>query len=443
MLENLNEPVAITNLALAAPMVLAIGLLILRRPEGGLAALFCLPYLDSIYAKRFTLHFLVLSATLVAILYCLMLKRENRESFARLFHSLIFYTILVFTAYFVLNYIFLGHEAARGPAASGEGGRAIVVNYLSIVFMPTMLLFLLPGTPESLRRFFSAFIILGSLTALLVLVNHGIHGMRPVFGADKGIFFVSVVLLSNAAANACIIAVGLTGLQKSRVTKVLFACSAGLSAAVVLIYGRRSILAALCLTGAYLILMRTRLSIFKRAFLLGFLLLALITGGLFTAAGSRFFQLHTTKDIDDRLVLQKRAFHTVMQYPLFGVGVGNFGKTLYGEGPSGERVAWKESVHNVLLGALAETGIAGCLLFVCMLIVPIAYYIKILRLPSRNLELSRFADVAFCAYLISFIRQYFNSRGASDAVDLMWPIVLMPLIWKMIQSSTIRKMEPF
>ncbi|MDH4070947.1 MAG: O-antigen ligase family protein [Ignavibacteria bacterium] len=83
-----------------------------------------------------------------------------------------------------------------------------------------------------------------------------------------------------------------------------------------------------------------------------------------------------------RLVVWEESWNTFMNNPLTGVGLGSLGN--YITFVSQQRT----SAHNIFLGLLAETGVAGCLLFFAMICTAA---VEILRAYSRATnELTRF-----------------------------------------------------
>ncbi|MEZ5286659.1 MAG: O-antigen ligase family protein [Vicinamibacterales bacterium] len=81
---------------------------------------------------------------------------------------------------------------------------------------------------------------------------------------------------------------------------------------------------------------------------------------------------------ESRLHLMRQGWETFLEFPVTGVGVGQFKNY----NPPGRQEAWQET-HNVILQILAELGIAGGVVFLFLLACPVVALSRTKRLLRR------------------------------------------------------------
>lgn len=94
--------------------------------------------------------------------------------------------------------------------------------------------------------------------------------------------------------------------------------------------------------------------------------------------------------VSGRVEMLKKGYETTLDYPLTGVGIGNFSR--YIEPTSGSRDPIY--AHNLFLDFSSETGLISASILLLIILCPIFYYFK------NKSPLSRFITAAFIALLV-------------------------------------------
>ncbi len=137
-------------------------------------------------------------------------------------------------------------------------------------------------------------------------------------------------------------------------------------------------------------------------------LIIILIGIFFTAIYSNllFSRLHHNsrleqKSLNDRMVYVSEAEHLISNYPLIGVGLGNYTSAVYREGVFKKPVWQYQPVHNVFILILAELGLVGVILF-ASIIITLLWKISIL-FKKKSVEESLSVIIFFSVAFISLI----------------------------------------
>lgn len=82
----------------------------------------------------------------------------------------------------------------------------------------------------------------------------------------------------------------------------------------------------------------------------------------------------------DRINLWEYAWETFLEYPIFGIGWGNFRESIVGT----VTVYTEMETHNIYLQLLSETGIVGTIMILSPFIITYIYTLKATRIINRN-----------------------------------------------------------
>jgi len=275
----------------------------------------------------------------------------------------------------------------------GASGRFILEDFAS-VWLYAMALFLAIRCARELYTFIWAFV---ASTAVLVWLSLFVFGVSISHGGGVDVARLGTLYSYDGNDLGCMLLVGLA------LTLLVFQASRGKTrlASGVLLVGIGVALARTGSRGAFLgfigaagmLLWSLKgVSVLKRA---GFV--ALVMGALIVAAPSGYWQqmgtvLEPTDDYNwsvyyGRKQLFARGVGYMLEYPIFGLGINNFGraegtmteraKEAWRLGP-GERVRWAPP-HNSFIQAGAELGFPGLVLWSSLMIGGIVGMIRLRR----------------------------------------------------------------
>lgn len=169
-----------------------------------------------------------------------------------------------------------------------------------------------------------------------------------------------------------------------------------------------------------------------------FTLIFAIIMAMFTDIGQTLFsriiltfqELIAGKDItSNRIPLYLHAWELFLQHPLFGIGWGNFSKTVVGT----VTVQTEMQVHNVYLQLLSETGLIGTTFILLPFLLTYIYTIKMTYFLSNNKGNYSFSwkfAVLYSLYIQTFLLLYgFTGNPLYDNSFLMMYFFAFGLIY--------------
>jgi O-antigen ligase len=260
------------------------------------------------------------------------------------------------------------------PFGISLGGAATyaLTAYSKVIVYALLLIVAIRGVRD-LALFVWAYVV---ASAILVWMALFLFDLRSAYGSN--IMRLSDLYTYDANDLGLVLMVGLplallilqTGTKKIKLISGLVVLGIGLTVART---GSRGALVGLIGVGIALLFGLKRVSVPKR---LGFV--AVLVLGLFAAAPQGYWEQMSTLlnptqdynyyDIDGRRAVSKRGFGYMFQYPIFGVGIDNFGKAeAYISDKAknhvpGTGLRWT-APHNSWAQAGAELGIPGLLLW--------------------------------------------------------------------------------
>jgi putative inorganic carbon (hco3(-)) transporter len=265
----------------------------------------------------------------------------------------------------------------------------------------------------------------------VIAVSLGVLGLKGALDGVRSGFSLPLVgpggMMAEANEYALALNMGIPMLlvlskdQSNRWVRIAFRTMAAASALVVIGTRSRSGLCGLVTVGLIMATFSKR----KLLMVVG-LALAAITLVLFGPQGAldRYRTIPTATTSDASAIGRLQAWSTGIKmaraHPLVGVGLRNFVLVFPQYSQDTPRVT-----HNAVLEMLAETGVPGCLLFLCMIFATVGRMFLLWRRARRNEAtryLGSYCQIVMVVLIVYFVPNMFINR---QDFDLMYQLIAL------------------
>ncbi len=336
------------------------------------------------YQFNFFLHWHILEfvSFLTALGYSIWLSKKGRRP------------VWLGHPHFLLQSSLMIWIVISTAVAAARGNYNPAVNHNPILMFNAFVMFILAAeflsTPRNLK--------LLAITLAITLCLRGLLAPQWVKGnGDLGVLLSMSIPLTIAG----VISFG------SSLWRILFTLLTFLQC--MLLYRTTNRGGAVAIITAFLFVWLLRYRKLKRLLLILPILLLLVS----MPTGSAYWQKFTDiwqngywkKTVDSRIDLWEGGWKMALDYPIYGVGMGNFENRVGKYTTSGK----DDSPHNNIVGALAETGFVGALLYLAFFISAI-YLAAVSGIRSTDPRLRKFTIFLAASLVAYFIAGMFMTR---------------------------------
>lgn len=402
--------------------------LLLRFPEALVAAVHAVPFLGSFSFGG--VSSLIALLVLMGVVFCKRLAQRP----SRLLNLPIMLTLLFF-AYLVLNWYLSGQINEEGSA-----GKLRLYFIRGVV--PALVILTFDEGFNRFRVFLLSWVSFASLSSLMILASY--LGLAKFIGAEWGdsgrigLFGLDPISFSLPIGIAGII----LGHYLLRVSRPLF--KPFILALFCVIFfslfptGSRQTLLAMAFGLLVYVFVAYR-KYFAKALAVAVVFFVLVVAFLNVASfyqSDRFDVLSTgylkNKSFQGRLLTMEQGLNTFRGAPLFGVGLGGHGSTIYITNPlTGKVIKDKAHVHNLFIELLAEQGLFGFVFFLLPLIVSCSQLVR--RLRERHADQQFRTHVGLLSALMAF---GFLQANISGGISVSGAFMMILVAWASVLTKS-------
>lgn len=359
-------------------LLIGSAILILRRPYWGvILTLVSLPLTELIYQSSLTQYYLLLVGGLTVV-SCLMHNLHLRR-----FQGRGIRTKKTYSAYIWALLFLLWTFSTNPQAALFEGDRIWLLTLVQL-FLLTWLAGELFDTPDKQRLLMLAFVLSSTVSA-------GVALQQAYIGDSFGTSLRATGLAGGANTTVRLFIYALVMLSfLLHSTNTRFAQLAGVFGIAILAAG---VVATVSRTGFLLLIIALAMIFWdeltkriKASMLLGFMAVVLIayfwipdSYWIFMLQDAPVKIMEGTDTIGFRYQLWQAAWQMWQDYPVAGVGIGQFASLspVYGASPAGG--VYFVGAHSIYFGLLAENGIVGLIFYLGLMVSTAIALIRVVR----------------------------------------------------------------